>query len=185
MDENELKIKRAFVELLSNHNYLDIKISHITDKAEVNRTSFYMLWSNKDELLEDVCGHILVFFSDNFSKYQLCNDEKMKHNYIKTAFIYISEHEQEILNLLKIKEATILPYQVMEETMEKTLYQSISIKYKNIPNNNKVLYSKYYASCAMITVQWWLNNKDKRDYEYIAHVIETASTGFNDMLLEC
>lgn len=59
--KTELAIKKAFAELIKEKNFTDIKIQDIADKAIINRNTFYLHYSSKEELLSEII--------DNATKY--------------------------------------------------------------------------------------------------------------------
>ena len=180
---NALKLEGAFLELLLEMKYSQIKVSHITQKAKVNRTSFYILWSDKDELLEFICANFLSTFSDKMFQHFQERDEKKRNKLLQEAFRDITRNENIIRGIWAVTDAPFSPYIKMQEAMEKTVYMSISVRYPEYKKeNNKILYSKYFSACALATIKWWLDNSKERNYEYIADVILVTSAGFIDLL---
>ncbi len=181
--ENAVKIENTFISLLSEKKFTEIKISHITKKAGVNRTSFYVLWSNKEELLEYICAHFLANYTDNMFAHFMEKNEQKKRKLLQDAFNNLSENEVFIKGIWSVTDAPFSPYLKMQEAMEKTVYRSISILYpEEKKESNKVLYSKFFAACAMTTIRWWLDHGEDRNFEYIMAVIQVSSRGFIDLL---
>jgi len=52
-------LQEAFIELVGEKGYWDITIQDITDRATLNRVTFYLHYDNKEDLLVHTTNHIL------------------------------------------------------------------------------------------------------------------------------
>jgi len=52
-------LRESFMELVAENGYWDITIQDITDRATLNRVTFYLHYDNKEDLLVHTTNHIL------------------------------------------------------------------------------------------------------------------------------
>ncbi|MEJ2413468.1 MAG: TetR/AcrR family transcriptional regulator [Anaerolineales bacterium] len=52
-------LRESFMELVAENGYWDITIQDITDRATLNRVTFYLHYDNKEDLLVQTTNHIL------------------------------------------------------------------------------------------------------------------------------
>ena len=52
-------LQEAFIELVGEKGYWDLTIQDITDRATLNRVTFYLHYDNKEDLLVQTTNHIL------------------------------------------------------------------------------------------------------------------------------
>lgn len=53
-NKTKSRIKLAYIELLKSNNPLDISVSEVCLKSDVNRSTFYEYYSNISDLIEDI-----------------------------------------------------------------------------------------------------------------------------------
>ena len=82
-------IKEAFIKLISENEYKKISITNITDKAGINRTSFYKFYETKDALLEDIKNRLFEtthYFVENFDNVK--NRKEYINELVNTVYKY-------------------------------------------------------------------------------------------------
>jgi AcrR family transcriptional regulator len=57
-------LRRAFIDLICEMNYEDITVKELTDRAHVNRKTFYLHYTSMDELLSELQNEM----NDDFSR---------------------------------------------------------------------------------------------------------------------
>lgn len=93
-------IKEAFIKLISENEYKKISITNITDKAGINRTSFYKFYETKDALLEDIKNRLFEtthYYVKNFDK------ATNKNEYIIELVNTVYKYKTYIISLKKAK----------------------------------------------------------------------------------
>ena len=90
-------ISESLLILMTQKDYLSITINEITDKAGVNRSTYYRNFSSKE-------GIIKFYFSSIMEKY--LNDYKNSNNYsfenyMLTLFKHFYEYKKELLQIYK------------------------------------------------------------------------------------
>ena len=82
-------IKEAFIKLISENEYKKISITNITDKAGINRTSFYKFYETKDALLEDIKNRLFETTHYFVEKFDNVNNRKEYINeLVNTVYKY-------------------------------------------------------------------------------------------------
>ncbi len=82
-------IKEAFIKLISENEYKKISITNITDKAGINRTSFYKFYETKDALLEDIKNRLFEtthYFVEKFDNVK--NRKEYINELVNTIYKY-------------------------------------------------------------------------------------------------
>ena len=82
-------IKEAFIKLISANEYKKISITNITDKAGINRTSFYKFYETKDALLEDIKNRLFEtthYFVEKFDNVK--NRKEYINELVNTVYKY-------------------------------------------------------------------------------------------------
>lgn len=82
-------IKEAFIKLISENEYKKISITNITDKAGINRTSFYKFYETKDALLEDIKNRLFEtthYFVEKFDNVK--NRKEYINELVNTVYKY-------------------------------------------------------------------------------------------------
>ena len=59
-------IKKSFVELSKNISYQKISIKDLCDKAMINRNTFYLHYTNKDDLVKEIVSETIDKYKINF-----------------------------------------------------------------------------------------------------------------------
>ena len=93
-------IKEAFIKLISENEYKKISITNITDKAGINRTSFYKFYETKDALLEDIKNRLFETTHYFVEKFDNVNNRK---EYINELVNTVYKYKTYIIALKKAK----------------------------------------------------------------------------------
>lgn len=184
--DGSLRLRDALVFLLREKNFLEISVKEITELAKMNRTSFYLFFENKEELVHFTCELFLETYSENLVKsYDLFPNEK-NNKYIQEAFQYIDKQKEVILALWSIENISFSPYNLMQDSIEECIRQYLKKQNSSFINHDMIsLYSKMYAVNAMATVKWWIETLPHPSYEKTAEIIEIGCTkGLNSLLIQ-
>jgi AcrR family transcriptional regulator len=122
------RIERAFIDLLQEKSFDQVKVSELARKADIDRQTFYLHYVDKYDLLAKMnCEFIEEHFrpiilerlrgGDNFAL------EKMEHIY-QENLPYLKENRQKILSLLAIDTGRICLKRDLKQFMIKE-YQAI------------------------------------------------------------
>lgn len=141
-------IKQAFIFLISENEYKKITIADITNKAGINRTSFYKFYETKDALLEELKNNFYeksYYYIENF---EYAEDKK---EYIIKLVKSVYEYKTFIIALRKAK--LINSTELYNNKLRKLLYKKDNSfeEYRKIANVGAII---------GIIIKWMENNFD-------------------------
>lgn len=159
-------LRQAFIELLSLRDFQDITIKDITDKAELNRATFYGHFQDKYELLDETLGSMLedtidawVHFDEN------AEEREVVRNLMMAICKWHEETSRGINRRLNLSAA-------VEENAKRRL-NSIILACMNSSHAGKVQDDKRTAEIKATLVSWsiygivlqWSKQADKESPE--------------------
>ncbi|MEO2255441.1 TetR/AcrR family transcriptional regulator [Paenibacillus amylolyticus] len=142
-------IFNALLTLLETMPYEDIKISNITDKADVARQTFYRNYKSKDDI-------IVNYLDDRFNEFKAKAKEAQNRSTAATfilSFELFMEHREA---LIKIKNAG-LDYLLFNQLLSYNKYFLNHVSEKE--QNNSNLHNEYFVKfqvggLATIVLEW-------------------------------
>ena len=154
-------IKEAFIKLISENEYKKISITNITDKAGINRTSFYKFYETKDALLEDIKNRLFEtthYFIKHFDESQSRNEYVIE--LVNSVYMYKSY-------ILALKKAKLINNsELYNDKISELLY-----KKDNSINSYKRIAK--IGAIAGIIIKWIENNFDLEPTKII-NIINTV-----------
>lgn len=153
----EIKLSDIFLELLHKQSYKRITITQIAHKANINRTTFYLYFANKNELLEYSCDRFLIPFIQSFQN----NYSQQKENTIlnTTHALTAIQPDLSLLKIiLEIKEVGFSTEQKIITSVTHLIYKDIQHKYTLIPSEILQYYAHLSAVSLLDTLSWWIQN---------------------------
>jgi len=100
-------ISESLMILMAKKNYSDISINEITDKAGVNRSTYYRNFSSKEDIIKFYFSNIMQIYLSDYHKSAVHSFE----NYMYTLFRHFYKHKKELLLIYK----NGLAYLILEE----------------------------------------------------------------------
>lgn len=155
-------IKTAFINLLLEKEFKDITIQNIIDEALIGRSTFYDHYFDKYDLLNQLVNEVLVDFKDIIKdRFSL----KSENDFIK-FFLNLIEHYSKqrtiFLALLNVKTESVDLYNSLINILRDECSSYLdSIDFQNKSTVPKEYVSRLYASTAMTSIQWCLENKEE------------------------
>lgn len=148
----ELRLSNALFSLLNDKDYEQITITDITKKTKVARTTFYICFDNKDELLRFSINRYMIPFVAGLRN---SLDLKPKDNMTRTiaALSDIAPQIKFLPLLLSIKTATFNPSREIENSVKKEIRQILQ-KQQIDPAILEYFASLYFVSL-LETQKWW------------------------------
>lgn len=155
-------------------------MKEICEKAEVNRSTFYLHY----ETLEDLLSESVEYMNDQFLTYmkqdtdvfmthiQECSIDKLyliTPEYLTPYLNYIKEHKRLFLTALKNTKALRL-----EESYDKMfqfVFEPILERYR-VPAENRRYIMAFYVQGLMAIITQWLKNDCKETVEQIIEVMQ-------------
>lgn len=155
-------IRTSFINLLLVKNFKDITIQNIIDEALIGRSTFYDHYFDKYDLLNQLVNEVLVDFKDIIKNRF---DLKSENDFIK-FFLNMIEHYSKqrttFLALLNVHTESIDLYNSLINILRDECSSYLdSIDFQNKSTVPKEYVSRLYASTAMTSIQWCLENKEE------------------------
>lgn len=150
-------LRDALLTLLKNKRYEDISVQDIIERADVARSTFYVHYTDKDDLLVGKWG---VFASNLGHHAELMAHEEKNSENIFPTYIWF-QHIQAQDHILKII-ARDSAMDLAMKTLHGILRNDIQAKVpKHLPEDGSIpssLVVDTMASTLMTLIQWWVKN---------------------------
>lgn len=180
--KSKAAIKKAFIQLLDDSQIERITIRQISDKADINRGTFYLNYDDKYALLEEMEDEQIADLKKlvDIRKVNLAQKtaeefiEIFSNEVIKKVIIHISENIEfyhAILNLDRTSK--------IEERITDMILSNINYL---IGENNTVYgvpddyYLRYVSGALMSMVKYWVHDENRVSIEELVQYIVTIST---------
>jgi AcrR family transcriptional regulator len=181
------QLKEALLELILEKGYDTVTIEDITERADLGRTTFYLHYKDKEQLLlesiESIAIDLLKQITENFPAFTqpglaLENRENLLYAPILLVFRHAKENANLYLIILRGEGAyktnnrlrqiiNRITANIMTERIE-----SLGLKSPQIPID---IMTNYFAGALLTVVTWWLEND-------MPHSIEEMTLMFRDLV---
>ena len=167
-------INRAFLEVFSEKEFNRITINDISERANVNRGTFYLHYTDKYDLLNKCINVHLDDMISSCTLSKFTQEKVAKHEAIealKSLFIYIQKNFLFFSSMLSNQKTSLF-----REHIQKTLTSSIQEKINMQGINqgmDKELIIQYTATAFVGTLEWWILNQMPHTADYMAEQVWT------------
>lgn len=167
----------ALIELLLKKDYEYISVKDICLKAGVNRSTFYLHYETKDDLLKETIKYINKKFYDSFNnkKIDVNKIESLKElilvnkNYLVPYLNYIKQNEK-IFKLIYDK-TELFNSKESFQNMYDNIFQPILERF-NVPKNEQIYIFEYYSKGVIAIILKWVSLSCKEDIDFVISMIE-------------
>ncbi len=156
----------AFIDLLEEMDFYDIKVTHICEKAMVHKTTFYNHFEDKYDLLNYIIQKL-----HSEIKTQAVTDKGVIDYYLSIARLYIEKFKErpKLINTLTNISSDGVSSHILYETYTKDVEEKISETNIEIP----VKYvANFYVSAVFSLLNEWFRSGMKEDEETIIKYID-------------
>lgn len=172
-----LNMDDALIELLLKKDYEYISVKDICLKAGVNRSTFYLHYETKDDLLKETIKYINKKFYDSFNnkKIDVNRIESLKElilvdkNYLVPYLNYIKQNEK-IFKLMYDK-PELFNSKESFQNMYDNIFQPILERF-NVPKNEQIYIFEYYSKGVIAIILKWVSLSCKEDIDFVISMIE-------------
>ena len=160
-------LRDALLSLLKEKRYVDISVQDIIEHADVARSTFYVHYMDKDDLLVGKWG---VFASNlGHQAAQMMHEEKTSGSIFPTRvwFQHI-QVQNDILKLIAKDSAIDLAMKTLHEILRDDAQNKIG---NHLQSNDSIptsLVIEYMANALMTLIKWWV----KHDMNYSAQQMD-------------
>lgn len=165
-------LQDALISLILEKGYDSVTIEEITDRADLGRTTFYLHFRDKEELLLQAVESIAEDFIEKHAvdldrelKPELTLDS-LRINLDERILFHVFEHARENADLYKVmlrgegssKTTERMRVLISDEAVKRLQYrESVELK---VPLN---FFGAYFAGALIEVVTWWLENDQLYD----------------------
>lgn len=158
-------LKEALLTLLQEgHSLHQISIHKLTQRANLNRTTFYLHYQNINELKEHLTNDILQVLTDKIENLTSIFDRNRKEHLIQ-LLDYLLEQRNHLLALVQFEEIEKHLLWLMKDLIVIRRNESMNIGRKVIVNPD------VKAASIIGIIMWWLKDGLHLDSAYIAEQI--------------
>ncbi|MBW7455428.1 TetR/AcrR family transcriptional regulator [Paenibacillus sepulcri] len=159
-------INKAFLELFSEKELDHITINDISERANVNRGTVYLHYTDKYDLLNQCIDDHLnkMFHACKFNEFNQVQTGLI--DALKPAFVYFEENYLFFSSMLANQRTTVFRERLMQ-IIASTVDQKIKMNDIN-QEMDKELIAQFMASAFVGTVEWWILNKMPHPPQFMA-----------------
>ena len=166
-------LKQALAELMEQKDFNDITVKDITEKADLNRGTFYLHYSGTYDLLEKIENEILGSIQQVIEEY--LNHDDAKNDSAITAIypigVYIMENA-DICRCLINNKASSDFIDKFQELIFKNLLNITSIKHPKAANKSNEYYFSFIAYGVIGVLKCWLSKKPMPPVDEVAKLVD-------------
>lgn len=178
----ELKLSNALFLLLKTKSYSKITINDLTKQVKISRTTFYLCFEDKNDLLHYSCERYFVPFlasiKDGFTI--------EKENFIKNTTSGLNQIKPQLpifKSILDLKDIDFNPSEVILSSTQKKIKDVLDKQFRQANQLEKDYYAHIFSVCLLETQQWWSEHVDEMSANDIAQFIYKACfSGINKII---
>jgi AcrR family transcriptional regulator len=173
-------LQTALLELISERGYDAVTIQDIADRANVARTTFYVHYSSKDDLLVS-CHEIMVSQFQSGLLFRLSREELLSPDTppgMIAAYRHLEEARTRIYPMFQGKDGALILRRIRDwsaQEIEANLRAVFDETDSAIPLD---LLATYLASAQITMMHWWLEKRQPHSAETLAtmlHLLQRAA----------
>jgi len=163
-------LQEALINLIRQRKYTAVTVQDMVDRANVGRTTFYLHYGNKDDLLID-CHESVVTTLHLWPFYPLSREELLSPQAppgIAAAFQHLQEARAVVYPIFHGKENMLLLQRIRDRTAL-TIAASLRDAFAGAPSAIPLdVLANYLAGALLGLVQWWLEQRPPDSPENLA-----------------
>ena len=165
-------LANALVQLIKEEGYTPISIADITERAELNRATFYLHYSNKDELLIDLLESHFDPLVEEIHSLETAADRQLWQSYDaeRLVFEHVAEHADLYKVLLGPNAVGFVILRVISyaaEVVENEMRKMTTDDMATVPIP---LVAQHIAGALVAQIYWWLANDMPYTPDYMARL---------------
>ncbi|NMC84581.1 MAG: TetR/AcrR family transcriptional regulator [Anaerolineaceae bacterium] len=165
------QLQKALMELVAEKRYSDLSIQEVTQRAGLNRSTFYLHYTGLHELLED-CGkelfnqlHEVIYEKFNQKKSSASQDIE---RYTAFVFDHLEKYSSFYRSLLG-RNGDLAFQTFFREQLEELIFEPMNINAINTLEQEVVL--RFYTAGFTGIAVWWLESEPRISAQEVSHVV--------------
>ena len=180
-----IRFNKALLSLLEKKPFEYITISEICEKAEVNRSTFYLHYENASDLLKETTTYVLDNFTSYFSvdagsitaKFGNCDLEDLKFvnkKYLHPYLLFIKENQQVFSAVLS--QPTAFASKAIFQRLFDNIFKPILDRF-HYPRDEQNYVMLFYLNGITAIITEWLKDGCQKSIEDISTIIHYCVYG--------
>ena len=180
-----VKFDKALLSLLEKKPFEYITIREICEKAEVNRSTFYLHYENTNDLLQETTAYVLKNFSSYFSidadgisaKFAGCDLQELEfinEQYLHPYLSFIKEN-QKIFTAILSQPKTFESNAIFQRMFD-NIFRPILDRF-NFPSDEQQYVMMFYLNGITAIITEWLKDGCKKSIEDVSAIITNCIYG--------
>jgi len=166
-------LQKALMELMSERGYDEITIQEIVDRANVGRTTFYVHFSSKDELLmschEVIINELRIAPIHPLSREELLSSETPRG--MAAAYRHLLDARAQLYPIFQGKDSLLILRRIRDWSAQEigaNLRAIFAEADSAVPID---MLASYLAGAQIALVQWWLEKRQPYTPEIVAQTL--------------
>lgn len=180
-----IRFNKALLSLLENKPFEYITISEICEKAEVNRSTFYLHYENTCDLLKETTAYVIDNFVSYFSvdtesittKFADCDLQDLKfvnEKYLHPYLLFVKENQRVFLAVLS--QPTAFDSKTIFQRLFDHIFKPILDRF-HYPRDEQNYVMMFYLNGITAIITEWLKNSCQKSIEDISAIIHVCIYG--------
>ena len=172
------KLGQALLSCLNEKEYAGITITELSERAGINRTTFYLLFGSKDELLTEMCDSVVdlwfqPFFDLNITKNVVAGNADMEKELFLRFLAWIRTWRFALRRITNIKTEQLDGLTLFAEAFEKRMIAQSVFQTEDEKKRKKYsLFIRLYSVGLAYILKWWLDEEDSFEPNEFHDMIE-------------
>jgi AcrR family transcriptional regulator len=165
------QLQNALMELVAEKRYSDLSIYEVTQRAGLNRSTFYLHYTGLHELLED-CGkelfgqlHDAIY--EEFSQKRSSSSQDIEV-YTARVFEHLEKYSSFYCSMLG-RNGDPAFQTLFREELEELIFEPMRLNNANTLEQIVVL--RFYTAGFMGIAVWWLESEPRISAQEVSHVV--------------
>lgn len=165
IQKTRASLQEALISLMFDKNYAAIVVQDILDRANIGRSTFYMHYRDKDDLLIDGLQNLREYLLQAKKPYSVSTSKN--HEKVIAFSLALFEHTYSHKDLFKSLiggggQGWVIVRQHMEDMIIQLIKEEARplFKKKSVSEIPFELFSYFLGSTFMSVITWWLNHRN-------------------------
>jgi AcrR family transcriptional regulator len=160
------RLRNALITLIREKDFDSITITDISERADVNRATFYVHYQDKEQVLEEIVDTYLSGLLEMFSVENTID-----------SFSYILEHANLVKALLSNKQIKDLFRKKMSLVLKRVYSERITLLTDNDErmSSEDEIYNTYAGSAILGMIEYWHKDDFRLSPAYMAGQLEAIA----------
>lgn len=164
-------LRGSLVQLIKQHGYDNITIQDITDYANLGRTTFYLHYQSKEDLLLDHHADMHTHFNlAILSRDELLGATPQPQ---MVEFLQLLTQNRPMYFAIRATKDSEILLRGINDQMTASLQNSLKVGFSNIePNMPLDVLTEYIIGAQLSLVHWWMTNRTAYDALQLATMLQ-------------